>query len=128
MNAAKTQTFTWRCPGKIKTSGVNPSDVKKWAGSFPNLLENGSVIPHSDGAGIIESVGSSIDNTRNGTAAEYVCVDSNRAPVLPTNVGSCVGIPIMTAHRCIHANGSIVGQTVVITGGTGKVGYYAIQA
>ena len=46
---------------RIKTTGVNPSDVKKRAGSFPNLLDAGLVIPHSDGAGIIEAVGEGVD-------------------------------------------------------------------
>ena len=43
------------------------------------------------------------------------------------DVGACAGIPIMTAHRCVHADGPIAGQTVLVTGGAGRVGYYAIQ-
>ena len=131
---------------KLKTTGINPSDVKKRAGAFPNLLDDGLVIPHSDGAGIIEAVGEGVDNSRIGervfvyqaqygrrfgSAAEYVALDSNRAPKLPDNtsfeVGACIGIPIMTAHRCVFADGDINGQTVLVTGGAGRVGYYAIQ-
>lgn len=131
---------------RLITSGVNPSDVKKRAGAFPDLLENGLVIPHSDGAGIIESVGEGVDagrvgervfvyqaqyGRRFGTAAEYVAIESRRAPRLPDNasfeVGACIGIPIMTAHRCVFADGPVTGQTVVVTGGAGRVGYYAIQ-
>jgi NADPH2:quinone reductase len=131
---------------RLKTSGVNPSDVKKRAGAFPNLLDEGLVIPHSDGAGIIEAVGEGVDThrigervfvyqaqygRRFGTAAEYVSVESRRAPRLPDEasfeVGACIGIPIMTAHRCVFADGSVDGQTVVVTGGAGRVGYYAIQ-
>lgn len=131
---------------KIKSTGVNPSDVKKRAGAFPNLLDGGLVIPHSDGAGIIEAVGEGVDSSRIGervfvyqaqfgrrfgSAAEYVAIDSQRAPVLPDNtsfdVGACIGIPIMTAHRCVFADGPVAGQTILVTGGAGRVGYYAIQ-
>jgi NADPH:quinone reductase-like Zn-dependent oxidoreductase len=131
---------------KLRTSGVNPSDVKKRAGSFPNLLDDGYVIPNSDGAGVIEAVGAGVDSKRVGekvwvyqaqfgrrfgTAAQYVALDSLRAVTLPIeagfDVGACAGIPIMTAHRCVHADGPIAGQTVLVTGGAGRVGYYAIQ-
>jgi NADPH2:quinone reductase len=131
---------------RVHASGVNPSDVKKRAGAFPNLLDEGLVIPHSDGAGIIEAVGEGVDASRVGervfvyqaqygrrlgSAAQYLALDSERAPRLPDNtsfqVGACIGIPIMTAHRCVFADGSIAGQTVLVTGGAGRVGYYAIQ-
>ncbi|MGI9200949.1 MAG: NADPH:quinone reductase, partial [Woeseiaceae bacterium] len=131
---------------RLHTSGVNPSDVKKRAGSFPNLLDDGLVIPNSDGAGVIEAVGEGVDAARVGervwvyqaqfarrfgTAAEYVALESSRAPVLPDNasfeVGACLGIPAMTAHRSVFADGDVTGQTIVITGAAGRVGYYAVQ-
>ena len=131
---------------RLLTSGVNPSDVKKRAGAFPTLLDDGLVIPHSDGAGVIEAVGAGVDDRevgervwvyqaqygrRFGTAAEYVSVESSRAPPLADNVsfeiGACLGIPAMTAHRCVFADGPVDGQTILITGGAGRVGHYAIQ-
>lgn len=131
---------------KLATTGINPSDVKKRAGAFPNLLDTGLVIPHSDGAGVIEAVGEGVDisrigqrvfvyqaqyGRRFGTAAQYVALDSLRAPCLPDNtsfeVGACIGIPIMTAHRCVFADGPVTGKTILVTGGAGRVGYYAIQ-
>lgn len=131
---------------RLRTSGVNPSDVKKRAGSSPTLLDEGCVIPNSDGAGVIEAVGEGIDpkrvgekvwvyqaqfGRRFGTAAQYVALESRRAVTLPIeagfDVGACAGIPIMTAHRCVHADGPIAGQTVLVTGGAGRVGFYAIQ-
>ena len=131
---------------KVSTSGVNPSDVKKRAGSFPNLLDDGFVIPNSDGAGVIEAVGDGVDSARVGervwlyqaqyerrfgTAAEYVAIDSRRAPRLPDEasfeIGACLGIPVMTAHRCVFADGDVAGQTVLVTGGAGRVGHYAVQ-
>ena len=131
---------------RMATSGINPSDVKKRAGSFPNLLDLGYVIPNSDGAGVIEAVGEGVDagrigerawiyqaqyGRRFGTAAEYVVIDASRAPRLPDNasfeVGACMGIPAMTAHRCVFADGDVSGQTILVTGGAGRVGHYAIQ-
>jgi NADPH:quinone reductase-like Zn-dependent oxidoreductase len=131
---------------KLATTGVNPSDVKKRAGAFPNLLDDGLVIPHSDGAGIVEAVGGGVDKNRIGervfvyqaqygrrfgTAAEYVALDQERAARLPDGVsfevGACIGIPILTAHRCVFADGPVEGQTLLVTGGAGRVGYYAIQ-
>ncbi len=131
---------------RLATSGVNPSDVKKRAGSFPDLLDGGYVIPNSDGAGVIEAVGEGVAASRIGerawvyqaqfarrfgTAAEYVAIDSSRAPRLPDaagfDVGACLGIPVMTAHRCVFADGDVAGQTVLVTGGAGRVGHYAVQ-
>ncbi len=131
---------------KLKTTGVNPSDVKKRIGAFPNLLDSGHVIPHSDGAGIIEAVGKGVSPERVGervwvyqaqyarmlgTAAEFVCIDANRAAKLPDNasfeIGACLGIPAMTAHRAVCSDGDLTGKTVLITGGAGRVGFYAIQ-
>jgi NADPH2:quinone reductase len=131
---------------KMVTTGVNPSDVKKRAGAFPNLLDDGLIIPHSDGAGVIEAVGEGVDASRTGqrvfvyqaqygrrlgSAAEYLSIASERAPVLPDaasfEVGACIGIPVMTAHRCVFSDGPVSGQTIVVTGGAGRVGYYAIQ-
>ncbi len=131
---------------RLATSGVNPSDVKKRAGSFPDLLDGGYVIPNSDGAGVIEAVGDGVDPgrvgervwiyqaqfaRRFGTAAEYVAIDASRAPRLPDtagfDVGACLGIPVMTAHRCVFADGDVGGQTILVTGGAGRVGHYAVQ-
>ena len=131
---------------RLATSGVNPSDVKKRAGSFPDLLDSGYVIPNSDGAGVVEAVGEGVDAARVGervwtyqaqyarrfgTAAEYVAIDASRAARLPDNtgfdVGACLGIPAMTAHRCVFADGDVAGQTILVTGGAGRVGHYAVQ-
>ena len=131
---------------RLRASAVNPSDVKKRAGSFPNLLDGGYVIPHSDGAGVIEAVGEGVSSDRIGdgvwvyqaqygrrfgTAAELVTMGDERAPLLPEGVtdeeGACLGIPVMTAHRCVFADGPVAGLTILITGGAGRVGHYAIQ-
>jgi len=125
---------------RLSCSGINPSDVKKRAGSFPNLLDEGLVVPNSDGAGTIEAVGTSGERVwvyqaqfarRFGTAADYVAIDASRAPQLADaasfEVGACLGIPVMTAHRTVFADGDVSGQTILVTGGAGRVGHYAIQ-
>lgn len=131
---------------RVHTSGVNPSDVKKRAGSIPDLLDGGLVVPNSDGAGVIESVGAGVDASRVGervwlyeaqfarrfgTAAEYLAIDGSRAVKLPGpvsfEVGACLGIPVMTAHRAVFADGEVAGKRILITGGAGRVAYYAIQ-
>ena len=131
---------------QLHATGVHPSDVKKRAGAFPDLLEAGPVLPHSAGAGVVTAVGEGVPLSRVGervfvyqaqygrqlgTAAEYVARDSARAPALPDNasfeVGACVGIPIMTAHRCVFADGPVADRLILVTGGAGRVGHYAIQ-
>ena len=130
---------------RVHASGINPSDVKKRAGSAPDLLDGGLVIPHSDGAGVIAAVGAGVSERRlgervwiyqaqyersGGTAAQYLAIDSRRAVYLPDeigfDVGACIGIPVMTAHRCVFADGPVDGQTILVTGGAGRVGYYTI--
>lgn len=135
-------------PGEVRVrvvvSGVNPTDVKARAGSRPMGFPR--VIPHQDGAGVIDRVGPGVPASRVGervwvytvqwqrpfgTAAEYVCVPTRRAIPLPANTtfaeGACLGIPAVTAHRCLFADGPVEGQTVLVTGGAGAVGHYAVQ-
>ena len=131
---------------KIYSSGVNPSDTKKRAGSNPDILDDGPVIPHSDGAGEIVDVSDeklrhrigekvwvyeSQHNRRLGIAAEFVCLPSNNAVRLPDGVsydtGAMLGIPAMTAHRCVYNSDGIRDRYVLITGGAGRVGHYCIQ-
>jgi NADPH:quinone reductase len=104
------------------------------------------VIPHSDGAGEIEGVGEGVASSRVGervwvwgaqsgrpfgTAAEYVALPSKQAVALPEGVGfevgACLGIPARTAHRCVFADGSLSGKTVLVAGGAGAVGGSAIS-
>ena len=131
---------------RLYTAGVNPSDTKKRLGANPALLDGGPVIPNSDGAGEIVALGADVDDRKvgervwlynaqygrqEGTSAEYICVPSNQAVWMPDNAsyetGAMMGIPAMTAHRCVCADGSVDGQIVLVTGGSGRVGYYAIQ-
>lgn len=130
---------------KLKTSGVNPSDVKTRAGltrkmAFPR------VVPHSDGAGVIDRVGAGVAPSRQGqrvwvwngqwkrpmgTAAEYIVLPEALAVPLPAAVsfeaGACLGIPALTAWRAIELAEAAPGTTLLVSGGAGAVAHYAIQ-
>jgi NADPH2:quinone reductase len=130
---------------KIKTSGVNPSDVKVREGRIrKNVYPR--VIPHSDGAGEIDSVGDGVPASRKGervwiwnaqwkrpfgTCAEYVVLPAALAVPLPPKAsfeaGACLGIPAMTAYHAVAVANPTKGQTVLVSGGAGGVGHYAIQ-
>jgi len=135
-------------PGEVRVrivaSGLNPTDVKSRAGSRPMGFPR--VVPHQDGAGVIDKVGRGVPASRVGervwlyivqwqrawgTAAEYSVVPARLAVTLPNNTtfaqGACLGIPAVTAHRCLFADGPISGLTVLVTGGAGAVGHYAVQ-
>ena len=130
---------------RIYSSGVNPSDVKKRAG-YGHPFKEERIIPHSDGSGKIEQVGAGVDPARIGervwvyngqferplgTAAEYISIPVSQVVPLPDNLsyseGACLGIPAMTAHRCIFIDGRVEGLIILVTGGAGAVGNYAVQ-
>ncbi|WP_170608402.1 NADPH:quinone reductase [Ruegeria arenilitoris] len=132
---------------RVKASGINPSDVKLRGGARPGAaMQYAVVIPHSDGAGVIEAVGAGVDAARIGervwiwnahwqrafgTGAEYVALPSEQAVFLPDTTsfaeGACFGIPAMTAWYALYCDGSIADKTVLVTGGAGSVGRYACQ-
>lgn len=130
---------------QVATSAPNPSDVKSRAGARgPMAFER--IIPHSDGAGRIVAVGEGVNEERigervwlwnaawkrpHGSNATLVALHEEQAVYLPPEAsfeaGACLGIPAMTAHRCLFADGPIDGQDILVTGGAGTVGSYAIQ-
>jgi NADPH2:quinone reductase len=137
-------------PGEVRVrlavSGANPSDVKRRGGWRGQQMGFRRIVPHSDGAGVIDEVGQGVDPTRMGervwvynaqwqrpfgTAAEYVALPAAQAIHLPDGAGfdegACLAIPGMTAHRCVFADGPVDGRTVLVTGGAGSVGFYAVQ-
>src|SRR3989440_1696582 len=137
-------------PGEVRVrvalSGVNPGDTKKrgnWTGSgipFPRI------VPHSDGSGVIDAVGQGVDPSRIGqrvwvhgaqsyrpfgTAAERTVVPAEQAVALPDEVGdeigACLGIPGITAHRAIFGDGPVADKTILVHGVLGGVGSVAAQ-
>ena len=132
---------------RVAASGVNPSDTKGRGGARGNsAMPFPRIVPHQDGAGVIVAVGADVAAERVGervwlyeaqlgrafgTAAGYVALPSRNAVPLPDGAafaeGACLGVPAMTAHRCVFADGAVEGQTILVTGGAGAVGFYAIQ-
>ncbi|WP_171102784.1 NADPH:quinone reductase [Ruegeria sp. HKCCD7255] len=132
---------------RVHASGINPSDVKLRGGARPGaVMAYPLVIPHSDGAGVIEAVGQGVDAARVGqrvwiwngqwqrafgTGAEYIALPSEQAVWLPEGTsfaeGACLGIPALTAWYALFGDGPIEGKTVLVTGGAGTVGRYACQ-
>jgi NADPH:quinone reductase len=131
---------------KIMVSAVNPSDTKGRRGWQGRPMPFPRIVPHQDGAGVIDKVGPGVKSHKPGervwiymaqrgrpfgTAAEYTVVPEIRAVPLPDGTsfeeGACLGIPAMTAHRCLYADGAITGKAVLVQGGAGAVGFYAVQ-
>ena len=130
---------------RVRASGINPYDVKVRDGHYQKMASP-RIVPHCDGAGVIDEVGEGVSSARlnervwvfnaqwqrsNGTAAEWIVLPQALAAPLPENTsfaeGACLGIPAMTAHRAVYSDGLVTGLTVLVTGGAGGVGHYAIQ-
>ncbi len=129
---------------KVELSGINPTDWKSRSGATPRPID-GFQIPHHDGAGVIDAVGEGVGQARIGervwvwlaagsrwgTAAQWTVVPARQAVPLPGNVPAelavSLGVPAMTAHRCLFADGPVAGQRVLVAGGAGAVGHFAIE-
>jgi NADPH2:quinone reductase len=137
-------------PGEVRirvaASGVNPGDVKKRRDEFSYGMPFPRVIPHSDGAGVVDRAGAGVPPARigqrvwcygaqtyrpYGTAAEYCVVPAVQAVPLPDVVsfeqGACLGIPGITAHRALHVGGALAGRSVLVQGAAGAVGLCAVH-
>lgn len=131
---------------RLAVSGVNPGDTKKRDGWLGNPMPFPRVIPHSDGAGVIDAVGSGVAAARLGqrvwvygaqsyrpfgTAAQMTVVPDNQAVALPDAVsgelGASLGIPGITAHRCVFSDGPVTGKRVLVHGVLGAVSSMAAQ-
>jgi NADPH2:quinone reductase len=131
---------------KLACSGVNPSDVKSRAGLRSRELPFPRIIPHSDGAGVIDQVGRRVSRRQVGervwvwnaawgrafgTAAQYVVLPEDQTVPLPADThfdaGACLGIPALTAFHAVNSNAGVTGKSVLIAGGAGAVGHYAVQ-
>jgi NADPH:quinone reductase len=139
-------------PGEVRVavrrSAVNPTDWKqRWANGETRAVSGlPFIVPNQDGAGVIDAVGPSVDPARIGqrvwlyfasyrrqfgTAEELVCLPEAQAVELPPGtsfeLGASLGIPALTAHRCLFADGSVRGRVVLVAGGAGAVGHFAIE-
>jgi NADPH2:quinone reductase len=134
-------------PGEVRvrlaTSGVNPSDVKSRRG---RPLGSERVVPHSDGAGVVDAVGAGVSASRigqrvwiwngqwqrpMGTACEAIALPEAQAVELPGgtgfDAGACLGIPALTAVQAVHLAGPLAGRDVLVTGAGNAVGHYVTQ-
>jgi len=130
---------------RVHASGINPTDHKARSGMTARPIDDFQ-IPHHDGAGVIEAVGAAVDPARVGqrvwlwlaasgrrwgTAAEWTVVPERQAVPLPDgasfDLGASLGVPAMTAHYCLFSDGPVAGQTVLVAGGAGAVGHFAIE-
>src|SRR5262245_46636839 len=130
---------------KVSYSGVNPTDWKSRGGSTPRPIDDFQ-IPHHDGAGVIDAVGEGVAperigqrvwvwlaaaGRRWGTAAEWTVVPEQQVVPLPDQhsfeLGASLGVPAMTAHRCLFADGPVEGKTILVAGGAGAVGHFVIE-
>ncbi|MCZ7377284.1 NADPH:quinone reductase [Micromonospora sp. WMMC250] len=130
---------------RVAVSGIHVGDLGKRQGWWGSTMSFPRVVPHGDGAGVIDAVGSGVDPSRVGervwvylaqsyrpfgTAAEYTVVPARHAVALPAEVpyeqAAGLGIPGITAHRAIFADGPVDGQRVVVTGALGAVGRAAL--
>lgn len=128
---------------KLQTSGVNPSDVKS---RQRRPLQTEIVVPHSDGGGIIQSVGAGVSEKRigqrvwiwngqwqraMGTACEFIALPQEQAVALPESIdfktAACLGIPGLTAVQALRLSGNVSGKTVLVTGAGNSVGHYVTQ-
>lgn len=131
---------------KVAWSGLNPTDLKRRSGFRGQQMGFPRIVPHQDGSGTIDKVGAGVSPARVGepvwlylaqagrafgTAAEYVALPEKYAVRMPDAAplvaGACIGVPIRTAHRALFADGPLTGKTVLVQGGAGAVGNYAIQ-
>ena len=134
---------------RLVASGLSPGDVKKRSGWLGAPMPFPRVIPHSDGAGVIDAVGSGVPTARIGrhawcygaqsyrpfgTAAEYVVVPAALAVDLPDGAdqtmleqAACLGIPGITGYRALFADGSVRGLTALVWGAASGVGAVALQ-
>jgi NADPH2:quinone reductase len=131
---------------RIRFSGVNPGDTKKRSGWLGLPMDFPRIIPHSDGTGVIDEVGTGVNPDRIGqrvwiyhaqsyrpfgTAAQWTCVPDRQAVAMPDEVsdelGACLGIPGITAHRAVFSDGPVTGRTVLVHGVLGAVSSVAAQ-
>ncbi|MBM3559248.1 MAG: NADPH:quinone reductase, partial [Alphaproteobacteria bacterium] len=126
-------------PGEVRVrlsvSGVNPSDWKARLRGRGAGIPFPLIIPHSDGAGTIDKVGTGVDAARigekvwvlngqwkrpHGTAAQYITLNTGFVAPLPAGVdpadAACFGIPALTAWRALTIGGGVAGQAVLVTG------------
>jgi len=147
-------------PGEVRVrihrSGVNPTDWKSRRGERAGDPGRPPQVPNQDGSGVVDAVGPGVEaalvglrvwiweaahlRPSGGTAQEYAVVPARHVVFLPDvasfDLGASLGVPFLTAHRCLTVTedgptrlgpGTLDGRTVLVAGGAGAVGNAAIQ-
>ena len=141
---------------RIHRSGVNPTDWKSRRGDRAGVSVHPPQVPNQDGSGVVDAVGRGVEpallglrvwiweaahlRPSGGTAQEYAVVPARHVVFLPDvasfDLGACLGVPFLTAHRCLTVTedgparlgpGTLDGRAVLVAGGAGAVGNAAIQ-
>ena len=131
---------------RVHVSGVNPTDWKSRSAGPGKQMQFDYVVPNQDGAGVIDAVGDGVDPARigervwlflaqrgrkHGTAAQWTCLPSRQAVPLPRaasfELGASLGVPALTASYALGCDGPVAQKTVLVSGGAGAVGHYAIE-
>ena len=147
-------------PGEVRVrihrSGVNPTDWKSRRGNEAGSVVAPPQVPNQDGSGVVDAVGPGVEaalhglrvwiweaahgRPAGGTAQEHAVVPARHVVLLPDvasfDLGASLGVPFLTAHRCLTVTedgptrlgpGTLEGRTVLVAGGAGAVGNAAIQ-
>ncbi|GAB2456536.1 NADPH:quinone reductase [Jatrophihabitans fulvus] len=146
-------------PGEVRVrmhrAGVNPTDWKSRQGQADDTPVDPPQVPGQDGAGVVDAVGEGVEAAlvgvrvwvweaayarAEGTAQQYATVPARQVVALPDSasfdLGAALGIPFLTAHRCLTVNedgprrlgpGTLQDRVVLVAGGAGAVGNAAIQ-
>lgn len=126
---------------RIDAAGVNPIDVKLRTGFRPSAPPTSPRGTGFDGAGVVTSLGESVDGLRvgdrvaisggSGVYATDIAVDASKVTALPAQVDATsaagVGVPFGTAYQALRSLAVGAGDTLLIHGGSGAVGQAAIQ-
>ena len=131
---------------RMRVSGVNPTDWRVRSGSQGSEPPFPFMVPNQDGAGEIDAVGAGVDPARvgqrvwvwfaaagrqHGSAAQWTCLPQRQAVPFAEgaslDLGASLGIPALTAHHCLFRDGDLAGRTVLVAGGAGAVGHFAIE-
>src|SRR5215831_4584168 len=132
---------------RVRAASVNPVDGHMIRDSWLGRLLGGLRKPKNtrfgtDFAGVVEAVGKNVADfkagdevfgAKSGAVADFICVKAERAIVLkPSNItfeqAGSVGVAGLTALQGLRDQGHIqAGQKVLINGGSGGVGTFAVQ-
>lgn len=131
---------------RVHSAGVNPADCQFRAGWYKDFAPRPlPLIPGWDLAGTVEAAGplaarfrpgdavfAMADMRRDGAYAEYVVVRAEHAAPAPRTLPpqQAAGVPLaaLTAWAALFDHGGLqAGQAVLVHGGAGGVGQFAIQ-